>query len=306
MTGLAMSRRLAAALVVLALAIGLSACASAPDRSDEAAYAEFRALNDPLEPLNRQTFKLNEALDAMFLRPAAIFYLNIIPPPFQRGTNNFLNNLRSPVIFFNDLLQFEFTRAGNTAMRFLINTTLGVLGLDERAAEFGYPMRDNDFGQTLAVWGVPEGPYLILPALGPSSPRDAAGRAVDSAILDPLGVLGNFDSNISDLVWARLGVGAVNSRARIDGEYQDLRRTSLDFYASVRSLYRQMRAGQIQRGDGQPGAGSGGPTFDDFPDYPDYGDFPDIPDGRGDDGAAPGPNKAPGAAPNFAPDARKQ
>lgn len=302
MTLPAISRRLCAALLGVTLAFGLAACASAPDPADEAAYAEFQALNDPLEPLNRQTFQLNQALDAMILRPAAIFYLNVIPPPLQRGTNNFLNNLRAPVILFNDLLQFEFTRAGNTAMRFVINTTLGVAGLDDRAAGFGYPQRDNDFGQTLAVWGVPEGPYLILPALGPSSPRDAAGRVFDSAVLDPLGVLGNFDSNISDLVWARLGVGAVNARARIDAEYEDLKRTSLDFYAAVRSLYRQMRAGQIQRGDGQRGTGPGGPAFDD---YPDYQDMPDIPEGPGTDPRAPlAPSPTPNPNGGVAPPAR--
>lgn len=298
-----MSRPLAAVLLCLGLAFGMCACATAPNPSDEAAYAEFQALNDPLEPLNRQTFQLNQALDTMFLRPAAIFYLNIIPPPFQRGTNNFLNNLRSPVIVFNDLLQLDFSRAGNTAMRFIINTTLGVLGLDERAAEFGYPLRDNDFGQTLAVWGVPEGPYLILPALGPSSPRDAAGKAVDGAILDPLGVLGNFDSSLSDLAWARLGVSAVNARARVDGEYEDLKRTSLDFYAAVRSLYRQMRAGQVQRGDGRRGMGGigggtgpdGGPAFDDYPDYRDFPDIPESPD------APLAPNPTPNPAPNPAP-----
>lgn len=273
-------RRLAF-IVACAALIALGGCATPPDRTDAAAYAEFRALNDPFEPLNRGIFDFNQALDTMALRPAAIFYKEIIPPPFQRGTNNFLANLRSPVILFNDLLQLNFSAAGNTALRFIINTTAGIGGLDDRATDFGYPRRDNDFGQTLAVWGVPEGPYLVLPAFGPSSPRDAAGLVVDSAVLDPLGVLGNFNSNLADFSWARLGVGAANSRARVDAELEDLKKNSLDFYAALRSLYRQMRAAQIgsvvRHGAPGPEPGDDAP-FPEIPDIPDIPDLPDIPD----------------------------
>lgn len=269
--------RIARVMLLVFSVAGLGGCATPPDRHDAAAYAEFRALNDPFEPLNRQIFGFNQALDTMALRPAAIFYKDIIPPPFQRGTNNFLENLRSPVILFNDLLQLNFSAAGNTAMRFIINTTLGVAGLDDRATDFGYPRRENDFGQTLAVWGVPEGPYLVLPAFGPSNPRDATGIAVDSAILDPLGVLGNFNSNLADLSWARLGVGAANSRARVDDELEDLKRNSLDFYATLRSLYRQVRSAQIssivQHGKEPPEEGGGANVpFSEIP------ELPDIPD----------------------------
>lgn len=260
-------------LALLALFLALGGCATPPHPSDPAAVAEFRAINDPFEPLNRQVFAFNEALDAMALRPAAIFYKEIIPPPFQRGTNNFLANLRSPVILFNDLLQFNFSAAGNTAMRFIVNSTLGVGGLDDRASDFGYAKRDNDFGLTLGIWGVPDGPYLVLPGFGPSSPRDATGTVVDSAVLDPLGVLANFNSSLSDLSWARLGVGAANTRARVDDELEDLRRTSLDFYASLRSLYRQMRAARL-KGD-QSATGGQGPGLEPMED--DYA-LPDIPD----------------------------
>lgn len=262
-------RRLAA-LALLLPVLALGGCATPPNPGDPVAVAEFRALNDPFEPLNRRVFAANEALDAMALRPAAIFYKEIIPPPFQRGTNNFLANLRAPVILFNDLLQMNFSAAGNTAMRFIINSTLGVGGLDDRASDFGYPKRDNDFGLTLGIWGVPAGPYLVLPGFGPSSPRDATGIAVDSALLDPLGVLGNFNSSLSDLSWARLGVGAANTRARVDDELEDLRRTSLDFYAALRSLYRQMRAAQL-KGDKVEQGPSLEPIEDDY-------SLPDIPD----------------------------
>lgn len=258
-------------LLLLVLLVAAAGCATPPNPSDPAAVAEFRALNDPFEPFNRQVFAFNEALDAMAVRPAAIFYKEIIPPPFQRGTNNFLANLRAPVILFNDLLQLNLSAAGNTAMRFIINSTLGVGGLDDRASDFGYPNRDNDFGITLGSWGVPDGPYLVLPGFGPSSPRDAAGIAVDSAILDPLGVLGNFNSSLSDLSWARLGVGAANTRARVDDELEDLRRNSLDFYAALRSLYRQMRAGRLKEDQVTPAGQGLEPIEDDY-------SFPDIPD----------------------------
>ena len=259
------------AFVLLALLVATGGCATPPKPSDPAAVAEFRALNDPFEPLNRQVFAFNEAFDAMALRPAAIFYKEIIPPPFQRGANNFLANLRSPVILFNDLLQLNLSAAGNTALRLIINTTLGVGGLDDRASDFGYPERDNDFGLTLGMWGVPDGPYLVLPGFGPSSPRDATGIAVDSAVLDPLGVLGNFNSSLSDLSWARLGVGAADTRARVDGELEDLRRNSLDFYAALRSLYRQMRAGRLKEDQMAPAGQGLEPIEDDY-------SFPDIPD----------------------------
>ncbi|MBL8658260.1 MAG: VacJ family lipoprotein [Rhodospirillales bacterium] len=267
-------RRLATIVGALLLLAGASGCATPPDRSDAAAYAEFRAINDPFEPLNRQIFGFNQAFDAMALRPAAIFYRDIIPPPFQRGANNFLANLQSPVILFNDLLQLNFSAAGNTLMRFIINSTLGVAGLDDRASDFGYARRENDFGQTLAVWGVPPGPYLVLPGFGPSSPRDAAGLAVDSAVLDPLGVLGNFNSNLADLSWSRLGVSAANARSRVDAELEDLKKNSLDFYATLRSLYRQMRAAQISS-DARPGGGAPEPGGGDYEPFPDIPDLPD-------------------------------
>ena len=103
--------------------------------------------------------------------------------------HNFLANLRSPVILVNDLLQGEWERAGTTTRRFIVNTTVGVGGLGDPASDFGFPAHNEDFGQTLAVWGLPEGPFLMLPVIGPSNPRDASGLAVDSLIIDPLGLL---------------------------------------------------------------------------------------------------------------------
>ncbi len=140
----------------------------------------------PSEPMNRGFFQLNRALDAWFLKPLAIMYREFSPPPFQRGIHNFLNNLHTPVVLANDLLQGEMGRAGTTFSRFLVNTTLGVGGLGDPATELGWQDHSEDFGQTLAVWGLPEGPYLMLPVLGPSNPRDGVALAVDTFVLDPV------------------------------------------------------------------------------------------------------------------------
>ena len=244
-------------------------CATAPDPSDTESYAEFRAINDPLEPLNRGVFEFNRALDAMFLRPFADFYRLLLPPPFQEGVHNVLANLRSPVILVNDLLQGEWQRAGTTAQRLVVNTTMGVGGIGDPASDFGLPAHSEDFGQTLAVWGLPEGPFLMLPVIGPSSPRDATGLAIDSLIIDPLGLmntLGAQDEWLPAFMLTRFALTAVDARAQNAEEIDDLEKSSLDFYAALRSLYRQFRIAEIHQG--QPPPGAQGPSLDDFPAIP--------------------------------------
>ncbi|NJO55562.1 MAG: VacJ family lipoprotein [Rhodospirillales bacterium] len=146
----------------------------------------------------------------------------------------------------------------------MINSTVGVGGLVDFASDWGLPFHDEDFGQTLAVWGLPEGPYLMLPFLGPSNPRDVAGIAVDSTFLDPLGVLGTFvfDSSFTLRVisFTRLGLTVVDTRARNYDAINDLQRNSLDFYAALRSLYRQRRLAEIHQGS--PPAATTGPSLD--------------------------------------------
>ena len=252
----------------------VAACATAPDRSDTEAYAEYQETNDPLEPMNRGVFQVNRALDAWFLKPFAILYREFLPPPFQRGIHNFLNNLRTPVVLANDLLQGEMGRAGTTLARFMINTTLGVGGLDDPATELGWEDHDEDFGQTLAVWGLPEGPYLMLPVIGPSNPRDGVGLVVDNFVLDPIAWWIRADND--DRAWigyTRAGVTAVDRRARIYGELEELEKTSLDLYASIRSLYRQHRNNEINQGKETPDAL--GPSLDELPAMPDIPGLPD-------------------------------
>jgi ABC-type transporter lipoprotein component MlaA len=149
--------------------------------------------NDPLEPVNRAVFQFNRVLDGLILEPAALMYRMATPAFVRDGVQNFLANLRTPVVLANDLLQGEFGRAEKTLGRFMLNTILGVGGLIDVGGRVGMPERHyEDFGQTLAVYGVGEGPYLMLPVLGPSNPRDAVGRVVD-LLFDPLFFLAPAD-----------------------------------------------------------------------------------------------------------------
>jgi phospholipid-binding lipoprotein MlaA len=173
-------------VALLALGLLLTACATRPDPSDPEEVAEFEATNDPIEPWNRAMFFVNDGLDTLVLRPAAEAYGIFIPPPIRTAVQNMLGNLRSPVILLNDVLQGETQRAGNTLGRFVLNTTLGIGGAFDVATGFGLPAHGEDFGQTLAVWGASEGPYLFIPGLGPSNPRDLLGTGVDS---DPYAAL---------------------------------------------------------------------------------------------------------------------
>ncbi len=235
----------------LALFAGLffaAACASAPDPSDPEAVAEFLQVNDPLEPTNRGVFEVNRALDNAILKPTATVYKAAAPDFVRSRVSNILSNLRSPVIFTNDLLQGEFRRAVTTFLRFFINTTIGVGGMNDMATALEIEGHDEDFGQTLAVWGVGEGPFVMLPLFGPSNPRDTAGLVVDFFI-DPLRWwASNTDRDYVPL--ARAGVDAVDIRSRNLEILDDLEKSSLDFYAAIRSLYRQRRADAISNGEG--------------------------------------------------------
>ncbi|MCX7629525.1 MAG: VacJ family lipoprotein [Geminicoccaceae bacterium] len=207
-------------------------------------------VHDPLEPINRTIYGLNELFDVMLLGPVAQTY-GELPRPLRTGVRNVLDNLRSPVTFVNDLLQGEFDRAGVTFARMFINSTIGIFGLFDLASEFGYPPHEEDFGQTLAVWGVGEGPFLMLPLLGPSTVRDAAGFVVDRAAFDPLARLGDTD------IGAVRAIGeTIDTRHRLDPVIRDLRRNSLDPYAAVRSAYLQRRAAEIR--NRRPPAGERG------------------------------------------------
>lgn len=229
-----------------AFALTLAGCATPPE-NDPDALAAYREANDPLEPMNRYFFEVNYALDEIVLKPIAGWYYVAVPNPAQDSIRNFLRNLSSPVILANDLFQGETDRAGTTLMRFLVNSTFGIAGLFDVASEMGFLYHDEDFGQTLAVHGVDEGPYLVIPLLGPSNPRDAVGRLVD-VFLDPLTYIADAEG-IEDLLYVRSGVTAVDARARNLNTFDEIREGSLDYYATIRSLYRQKRNDAIRNGD---------------------------------------------------------
>lgn len=233
------ARMIASAACIGMLAAG---CATPPPASDQAAVAAFNEANDPYEPFNRAMLEFNLALDKAILKPVAYVYKEAVPDPLQINVTNFLANLRGPVIFANDLLQGEFERAGNTLLRFAMNSTIGILGINDFAGEAGIVGHTEDFGQTLATWDVDDGPYLVLPVFGPSNPRDGVGILADS-LMDPFTWLTPFEFRIGRTVGT-----AVDRRARNYDQINDLEKNSLDFYAAIRSLYRQRRVDEIRNG----------------------------------------------------------
>ena len=233
-------------MMVMAVMV-LASCASAP-KGDPEALAEYNKINDPIEPANRAFFAFNRMLDKLILKPITGIYRTIAPDVVRESVHNFLNNLRTPVVLANDLLQGELSRAGDTVARFFINSTVGVLGLRDQAADWGFAYHDEDFGQTLGVWGSGEGPYLMVPLMGPSNPRDVVGKIVDFFI-DPI----NWWANRSGNDWVtttRTLVTAVDTRDQLWDVLDDLEKSSIDLYASIRSLYRQRRNDSISNGEG--------------------------------------------------------
>ena len=215
-----------------------SGCAAVPADPDE--RAEFEQANDPLEPTNRAIFQFNQVLDKAVLKPVAQAYVEVVPDRGRMAVHNFLNNLRSPIILANDLLQGSADRAGITLSRFMINSTIGVAGLlDLAGTKPDLPFHDADVGQTLAIWGIGDGPYLMLPVIGPSNPRDAFGLGVEF-FADPVDLY--FDRHdLSALPWIQTGAEIVDTRAGLLDTLDSIERTALDFYATIRSVSRQRR-----------------------------------------------------------------
>lgn len=234
----------------------LAGCATEPDPSDQAAVQAYNEANDPLEPTNRYFFEVNRFVEEILIKPFAGWYRVGVPDPAQDGIRNFLRNVNSPVTFFNDMFQGEWDRMGTTAMRFLINTTAGVGGIVDFASDWGYKYHEEDFGQTLAVHGVGEGPYLVLPLLGPSNPRDAIGNGVDNIFQAPFW-LDIFISKLGYLQIATSGTLQLDTYSRNMQALTELQKGSVDYYATLRSLYRQHRNDEIRNGADVPPIGIG-------------------------------------------------
>lgn len=222
--------------------------ASAADEVElaQAARVEYTA-NDPIEPINRFFFGVNQIIEQTVLGMAASLYNAFVPPPVRQAIGNMIDNLRTPVILANDVLQLEFRRAVDTTGRFVVNTTLGVAGMFDPAAQMGMAEHDEDFGQTLGKWGVGEGFYLVLPIFGPSNPRDGVGKYVVDPYFDPLG-LWLKNSGRDGARWFRNGVDGLDAYASVQDELEKIRKTSVDYYATIRSMYRQKREAEIRNG----------------------------------------------------------
>jgi phospholipid-binding lipoprotein MlaA len=228
------------ALLAAALLLLVVGCASANDK-------EAAAADDPLEPMNRFFFGLNEKLDHHAALPAASFYNHAVPGPLRVGIHNFLSNLGGPVDFANSVLQGNWDEAGDTLGRFSVNTTLGVGGIFDVATGWGLPERNEDFGQTLGSYGVGQGPYLVLPLRGPSAVRDFAGSYVDG-YFSPFYYLHPHYSGRQYIGLIRSSLGSVDNRAANIMTYREIERSSVDFYATMRSYYRQRRDAAIRNG----------------------------------------------------------
>jgi phospholipid-binding lipoprotein MlaA len=240
--------RNAALLMAAVLTLGLGACATPP--TDPAERAEFDKTNDPLEPLNRDILDFNLWVDRNALKPIAQGYVAVIPEAGRNGIRHFLDNLGEPIVFANNLLQGEFKRAHDTFARFLTNTTFGLGGILDVATKAGLEKQTGDFGQTLYSWGVGDGPYLVLPILGPSNPRDAVGLGVD-AYADPWDRLAaNFHYWYLGLV--RGAVDGIDMRARNLDTLDELQKNAIDFYAELRTVFRQNRASVLRHGEPGP------------------------------------------------------
>jgi len=249
-------RRLTSLLGGLFAAFVLSGCVAPGTTGGPQADA---GPNDPWEDANRAVFSFNQGVDETVLVPVSKAYRTIVPPPMRQSMHDFLQNLREPVTFANDVLQARPDLAGNTLARFTINSTVGIGGMFDVATRIGVPYHDNDLGVTLATWGVADGPYVMLPIMGPSNVRDTVGRVGDG-FADP----GNIVAGNYNLLWAsvaRAAAEGIDTRSRNIENLAELEKTSLDYYATIRSLYQQRRAADIRHEQSNlPTPGFGGST----------------------------------------------
>ncbi len=207
---------------------------------------------DPLEPLNRGIYQFNDGADRIVIKPVARLYENIVPRFMRTGVGNFFSNLNDVIVALNDLLQGKVTQAGSDVARLAINTTVGVLGLFDFATGWGFEKHEEDFGQTLGYWGIGDGPYIVLPILGPSNLRDTVGWVGDYYAWPITYVDDDSTRNIL------IGVRIISARADLLAASSILETAALDPYVFVRDAYLQRRRNLVY--DGKP------PLDDDDPD----------------------------------------
>ncbi len=210
-------------VAALATAALLAGCAAVPTR------------DDPFEPVNRVSYKVHEVVDGNFVKPIAQAYVDYTPKPIQRAIGNFFGNIDDVFSVINDFLQGKLDKAGNDMGRVMLNSGFGIGGLIDIASQAGIPKGDEDFGQTLGVWGFPQGPYLFIPLLGPTTVRDGTG-SLARVYLGPIGYLP--DVPVRNTLY---GLGALDARASVLGTQSLAEQAALDPYAFIRRAYLQRR-----------------------------------------------------------------
>ncbi len=228
------------ALLLVAAASGCTTVPATADRDD--------SQNDPLESFNRRVFAVNTALDRAVIKPVAKAYRAALPDAVRDRIRAVIDNLHEPMVFANDLLQGRGEAAGITGRRFIINSTVGLGGLFDKAGEWGMPKQSGDFGQTLYAWGVEDGPYLMLPFFGPSNVRDLAGLGVDS-YTSPVAHVGS--TGVRSEVGLSVGfTDGIDLRSRNIESLDAMESGSVDFYAYLRSVSRQHRQSALNEARG--------------------------------------------------------
>jgi phospholipid-binding lipoprotein MlaA len=210
----------------------LSGCATTSGMDDASA-------KDPLESVNRRIFAFNEQVDKYILKPVAETYVDYTPEAARKGIHNFVTNLTEPKTAVNSVLQGDFKNFGNATTRFVVNIAFGYGGFVDRASKEGVFANKEDFGQTLAVWDVPTGAYIVLPFLGSSDVRDTTGRIVDALLLDPFGIVESNAGGDQYLFYTERGIYVIDKRAMLLGTVDTLRNNAVDFYAKVRNIFWQ-------------------------------------------------------------------
>ena len=248
--------------IAVVACLGLAACATLDpglptETGGPSAVARPAAADDPLEAVNRPLFALGRVIDRAILRPLVGGYQRLVPRPLQRGVHNIAQNADEPVVVVNDLLQLRAADAARTSARFLTNTVLGIGGLFDPAVRLGLAHHDNGFGLTLGRAGVGAGPYIYLPVLGPTDLRDLLGAAVDY-LTDPLSLTNYKHTRVVDIT--RTILSLADARIQAEADLQALELTSVDAYATMRSVFLQSREAEVKDRD---------PPLQDLPDLPD-------------------------------------
>jgi len=250
------SKRIADARLLLPLLMLMGGCATTESSQEIPQQEVVRVAHDPWEPLNRGMYAVHDTIDRFTLKPIARGYKAVIPSFARRGVTNFSQNLMTPRSSINNFLQGKIGPGFSDLGRFIINSTFGVLGLFDIATAEGIPVYDEDFGQTLAVWGIPEGPFLFIPILGPNTLLDAVSIPVD-LLSDPL--IHYDNASVRDKIY---GLRVIDLRARLLTA-EVLLEGSKDPYLTLRESYLQNRRFQVHDGN-PPSTEEEDDLFDEF------------------------------------------